>query len=76
MQREPIPKVGSKLVDAGNILHTMASNLGQIAPDQGPCKDASQRMSFAATKMIESGNELQGIKPKPTSGKGWLKSGG
>lgn len=66
-------RIGEHLADAGNSLQTLAPLFKELAPQSQEAKDCCQRMSFAAEKMIEAGNELRGIKPK-AKGKSWLKS--
>lgn len=73
MKKQPVEKMGMNLVDCGNGLQTMSLQIADLAPEQNDCNVSSQRMAYAAEKMIEAGNELQGA-PKPKAkGKGWLK---
>lgn len=71
MTRQSVQVVGSKLVVSGNALQQLAPLIEGLS-DKREARESSQRLTFAAERMIEAGNQLQGIKPK-TSGKGWLK---
>jgi hypothetical protein len=73
MRGRPVSELGINLVECGKGLQTMSLQVAELAPEQNDGKVASQRMAYAAEKMIEAGNELQGA-PKPKAkGKGWLK---
>lgn len=71
MRREGVEKIGVSLAKGGTHLQTLASCIEQL---DKRAAESAQRMVFAATKMIEAGNNLQGIVPK-TTGKSWLKGG-
>ncbi|KAG7351364.1 hypothetical protein IV203_010724 [Nitzschia inconspicua] len=79
MTRVPLKDVGSKLVESADYFQMIAASIDNIAQSTtaaDPIPEgilSAQRMMFAAEKMKEAGNELQGNeKPKPT-GKAWLK---
>ena len=73
MKRKSVSEVGIKLGECGQALEVLALQIKELAPEQENAIISSQRMTYAAEKMIEAGNELQGsTKPKP-NGKGWLK---
>jgi hypothetical protein len=74
LQREPLPSIGEKLVQAGTSVQSLSELIGVLVPERQEAKDAGQRMAVAASKMIEAGNGLQGIMPKAT-GKSFLKGG-
>ena len=73
MTKQAMQDIGIKLVDCGTDLWNASGLVAEIAPEQSDAQLCSQRMAYAAERMAEAGNELQGA-PKPKSkGKGWLK---
>ena len=74
MQREQMIVVGMKLVQAGSAMQTLSPLILSLSSERQEAEDSAQRMSAAAKKMTEAGNNLQGIQPKAT-GKSWLKGG-
>eukprot|EP00980_Cylindrotheca_fusiformis_P011842 scaffold2816_cov121-Cylindrotheca_fusiformis.AAC.58 len=73
MTNRPSQDIGKKLADCGRGLEAASNQIISLAPDQSAAEVCSQRMAFAAERMLEAANELQGVqKPKP-KGKGWLK---
>ena len=74
LKRESIPSIGAHLVQAGAALNDLSPLVVALAPDRREAQESSQRLQFAADKMNQAGNELQGIQPKAT-GKSWLKGG-
>lgn len=77
--RAPLKEIGSKLAESADYLSIIAAAIDEIAQSTETAEPiqegilSSQRMIFAAEKMKEAGNELQGNeKPKP-QGKAWLK---
>lgn len=71
--RRPVEDVGKMLQACGKSLGGLSKEIVELAPGQSDSALCSQRMTFAAERMIEAGKELQGLeKPKP-KGKGWLK---
>jgi len=74
MQREKVEAIGANIVKAGECLQQLSPLITSLDGDKQESKNAGQRMTFAAEKMVQAGNELQGIKPK-SKGKSWLKGG-
>jgi hypothetical protein len=74
LQRQTIGQVGSELVQASLAMAQVATMFAQIDNNQADVQLASQRLTFAADKMKEAGESLQGIKPV-VKGKAWLKGG-
>jgi hypothetical protein len=73
MTNRALQDVGVKLADCGRGLEAMSNQIIDLAPEQPDAKLCSQRMAFAAERMIEAASELQGEqKPKP-KGRGFLK---
>ena len=80
LQRQSIADIGAEFVKAGNAMAALSpllKDLGESSLSAPPpqAKEAASRMAFASEKMIQAGNELQGIKPQPKGGKSWLKGG-
>lgn len=77
MQRIPLTDIGESLVECGKGLEKLSAEVGAIAQvSDAASNDASmagQRMTFAAQKMVEAGNELKGIKPDKPKGRAFLK---
>lgn len=73
LKRLPITELAGNLVSCGKELETLSLQIAEIAPEQSDGTVSSQRMAYAAQKMIEAGNELQGTPKSKTKGKGWLK---
>lgn len=76
LQKKPIGTIGASIVAAGKDLQQLSTLITALNADKGEAeaKEAGQRCTVAAEKMIEAGNALQGVAPKP-SGKSWLKGG-
>ncbi len=74
LQKKSIATVGMSIASAGADLQQLSTLITALDVDKQEAKEAGQRCTFAAEKMIEAGNALQGIAPKP-SGKSWLKGG-
>jgi hypothetical protein len=74
LQRKPLGTIGSSIAAAGADLQLLSTLITALDADKAEAKEAGQRLTFAAEKMIEAGNALQGVAPKP-SGKSWLKGG-
>jgi hypothetical protein len=73
MKGRPLSEIGNNFVECGKELQTLSVKVANLAPEKEDGTISSQRMNYAAEKMIEAGRELQGVpKPKP-KGKGWLK---
>lgn len=72
MLRKPVGSIGSSITAAGADLQQLSTLIAALDSDKTESKDAGQRLAFAAEKMIEAGNALQGVMQKP-SGKSWLK---
>jgi len=73
MTNQAVKDVGIRLVMCGTELEKASSEINLLAPEQSDASLSAQRLAFAAERMVEAGNELQGAtKPKP-KGKGWLK---
>jgi hypothetical protein len=75
----PLKDVGSKLIESADYFQKIAATIEEIAQSTATADPipegilSAQRMMFAAEKIREAGNELQGSdKPKP-KGKAWLK---
>jgi hypothetical protein len=73
LKGRPVAEVGSNLVEVGKRLQLLSEQIGALAPEQSDCTISSQRMAYAAEKMMEAGNELQGAPTVKSKGKGWLK---
>ena len=73
MQRKPIAEVGFSLVKCGQGMKQLAASIEALAPSRKEAQESSQRMSFAADRMVLAGEELQGTPQKPQKGKSWLK---
>jgi hypothetical protein len=74
MRRQPLASIGASIVTAGTSLQPLSILMTALDPDKQESKDAGQRMLVASEKMMEAGNELRGVKAKP-SGKSWMKGG-
>jgi hypothetical protein len=72
--RKPLATIGVSIAAAGADLQQLSSIFTALDSGKMEAKEAGQRLTFAAEKMIEAGNALQGVAPKP-SGKSWLKGG-
>lgn len=73
MMKQPIADVGIKLEACGKRLEVLSKQVVELAPEQADSKLCSQRMAFAAERMVAAADELRGsLKPK-AKGKGWLK---
>jgi hypothetical protein len=73
MQRKSLAEVGSSLVECGERLQVLSTQVTIFAPNLQESKDCGQRMAFAADRMMEAGNQLKGTPQPKTTGKGWLK---
>ena len=73
MQRKPLAEIGSNLAQCGESMKFIAVSIEALAPTYEEAKIASQRMAFAADRMLLAGTELQGTPEKPKKGKSWLK---
>jgi len=74
MMRKSLAEIGASIATAGADLQLLSPLIGALDPEKTECMEAGQRMTFAAEKMVEAGNQLQGVQPK-TTGKSWLKGG-
>lgn len=78
LQKKPIATIGMSIASAGAHLQQLSTLITALvnadADKQEEAKESGQRCTFAAEKMIEAGNALQGIAPAP-SAKSWLKGG-
>jgi hypothetical protein len=80
LQRQAISQAGQYLSRAGKALEKMSvlipdlndESLGLPNPD-GVL--SGQRMAFAAEKMMQAGDSLQGVAKEKPKGKSWLKGG-
>ncbi|KAL3912044.1 MAG: hypothetical protein SGILL_007042 [Bacillariaceae sp.] len=79
LQRAPLKDIGAKLVTAAAQLEVMATFVEEIAQsttNPEPLADgelSAQRMKFAAEKMKEAGDELQGKEKEKPKGRAFLK---
>jgi len=73
LQRRPETEIGVELVNCGNFMIEFAASIQRFAPDCKESQESSQRMAFAADRMILAGTELQGTTEKPKGKKAWLK---
>jgi hypothetical protein len=74
LQNKPIATIGMSITSAGADLQQLSTLITALDSNKQEGKEAGQRCTFAAEKMIEAGNALQGIAPAPSS-KRWLKGG-
>jgi hypothetical protein len=72
--RKPLATIGLSIAAAGADLEQLSFLITALDADKVEAKDAGQRVTVAAEKMIEAGNALQGVAPKPSK-KSWLKGG-
>jgi hypothetical protein len=79
LQRAPLPAIGERLVKASEqlaVLSTFVDEVAQSTTNPEPIAEgtlASQRMKFAAEKMKEAGNKLQGKEKEQSKGRAFLK---
>ena len=79
LQRAPLPAIGERLVKASEqlaVLATFVDDIAQSTTNPEPIADgalSAQRMTFAAEKMKEAGNELQGKEKEKPKGRAFLK---
>lgn len=73
MQRKSLADIGSNLAQCGETMKFIAVSIEALAPTYEEAKIASQRMAYAADRMLLAGTELQGTSEKPKKGKSWLK---
>ena len=73
MQRKPITEIGGDLVSCGEAMKLLSVSIQAYAPDSREAQESSQRMPFAADRMVLAGTELQGTTEKPKGKKAWLK---
>ena len=84
MKQDSVDKIGECLVESSNGFNSLALAIERLGDDDDDTvkeksestesiKLCSQRMLFAAEKMKEAGNNLQGIQPEKKKGKSWLK---
>jgi hypothetical protein len=73
MQRKPVAEVGVNLVQCGESMKQLAQSVEALAPTCKEAQESSQRMTFAADRMVLAGTELQGTTEKPKGKKAWLK---
>ena len=78
LQQQPaattVQNIGKQLVSAGESLGQLSKILVDLPAEGSNAALSSQRLKFAGEKMIQAGNNLQGIKSQ-AKGKGWLKGG-
>ena len=75
MMRSSLVDIGGYLTTCGEQFQSLSESIATLSPDQSNGLISSQRMAYAAEKMIEAGQQLMlvtGGKDKP-KGKGWLK---
>lgn len=73
MMRSPLSQIGGSMASCGTQLQELSQQILQLSSDSSNCKISSQRMAYAAEKMMEAGNELMGSPKTKPKGKGWLK---
>ena len=73
MQRKPVADVGKSLVECAQTMKQLAISVEALAPTYSEAQLSSQRMTFAADRMLLAGTELQGTTEKPKGKKAWLK---
>lgn len=73
LQRKPVAAVGESLVQCGESMKQLATCVETLAPTCKEAQESSQRMTFAADRMLLAGTELQGTTEKPKGKKAWLK---
>jgi len=73
MMRSPLSEIGGNMAACGKQLQQLSTQILELSPDASNGQVSSQRMAYAAEKMIEAGNELMGTPKEKPKGKGWLK---
>ena len=73
LQQLSVEDIGKSLSQAGEGLKDLSAIIGSLDASNKNGELSSQRMKAASDKMIEAGNNLQGIKPERKPGKSWLK---
>ena len=73
MRRGSLTEIGGNLITCGKQLEQSSSQILELSTDASNGQISSQRMAYAAQKMIEAGNELVGSPKQKSTGKGWLK---
>jgi hypothetical protein len=72
--RKPLATIGASMAAAGADLEQLSFLITALDVEMAEAKEAGKRVTVAAEKMIEAGNALQGVAPKPSK-KSWLKGG-
>jgi hypothetical protein len=73
LQRKSPVEVGTALVQCGQSMQLLATSIAALAPAQNEAQESSQRMTFAAERMLLAGTALQGTTTeKPKGKKSWL----
>jgi hypothetical protein len=73
MMRSPLAQIGGSMAACGSQLEQLSAYILEISPEESNGQISSQRMAYAAEKMIEAGNELMGAPKTKPKGKGWMK---
>lgn len=73
MRRSTGSEIGGYLIICGKQLEISSNQILQLSTDGSNGQISSQRMAYAAQKMMEAGTELIGTPKQKPTGKGWLK---
>jgi len=73
MRRSSLTEIAGYLITCGKQLEESSTQILALSTDASNGQISSQRMAYAAQKMIEAGNELMGSPKQKPTGKGWLK---
>lgn len=73
MMKSPLAEIGGRMAACGTQLEQLSAQILELSPEASNGQISSQRMGYAAEKMIEAGNELMGTPKTKAKGKGWLK---
>lgn len=73
LQRKEVAVSGQGLYECGEALEELAQCIRSVAPDISEASESCDRMTFAALKMREAGDNLRGVEKAKPKGKAWLK---
>jgi len=73
LQKKDIAVSGKGLYECGEALEELARCIRSVAPDINEASESCDRMTFAALKMREAGDNLRGVEKAQPKGKPWLK---
>ena len=73
LQRREVAETGKGLYECGEALEELAKCIRSVSPDVNEASESCDRMTFAALKMREAGDNLRGVEKAKPKGKAWLK---